>query len=296
MNGERRTSNVEHRTTHDAVRTTRDEKGFSLTEVLLSVGTLAIGMLFIAGVFPVAIHFATLTTERTLAATIADEAFAKVKLIATDPLVPIDPCDFAYIDFAPFEPLVSRKRDIAFPPIDGLPQLNILEFAYPSTVSDPDRKRYWWSAICRRQAPSQVQVTIFISRKTGAAKKYWARDVLNLADPLRLITIPRPVPVELPVTAVLGGALDRIAVNDAYLADTINETLFINAGSTIVDNATGQIYRVLERLDPPNANVIQLDRQWQGTPSGSVWVVPPPAPAGHGRSPCIAVYQKSIRL
>ena len=54
--------------------------GFSLIEVLLAVGIIAVGMLFIAGVFPVGIHFTTIASERTIAAVVADEAFAKIRL------------------------------------------------------------------------------------------------------------------------------------------------------------------------------------------------------------------------
>jgi hypothetical protein len=59
--------------------------GFSLTEVLLAVGTLAIGMIFIGGTFLTGIYFSTLSTERTIAALVADEAFAKIRLYGIDP-------------------------------------------------------------------------------------------------------------------------------------------------------------------------------------------------------------------
>jgi prepilin-type N-terminal cleavage/methylation domain-containing protein len=58
----------------------RKNNGFSLMEMLLSIGVLSVGMIFIAGVFPVAIHFSTVSTERTIAAVVADEAFAKIKI------------------------------------------------------------------------------------------------------------------------------------------------------------------------------------------------------------------------
>ncbi|MHC4240718.1 MAG: type IV pilus modification PilV family protein [Planctomycetota bacterium] len=54
--------------------------GFSLTEVLLAIGILAIGMVSIAALFPAAIHSSTTTSEPTVAAIVADEAFAKVRL------------------------------------------------------------------------------------------------------------------------------------------------------------------------------------------------------------------------
>ena len=40
------------------MRSNRLHKGFSLAEVLMAVGVLAVGMMFIAGSFPVGIHFA----------------------------------------------------------------------------------------------------------------------------------------------------------------------------------------------------------------------------------------------
>ncbi|MHC4537860.1 MAG: hypothetical protein ACYS6K_28340, partial [Planctomycetota bacterium] len=77
---------------------------------------------------------------------------------------------------------------------------------------------------------------------------------------------------------------------------TINiasEQMFINDGSTIADNQTGRLYRVLKR-DPVAPNIIVLDRPWLEGASSSVWVVPPPV--GGGRYPCISIYQKVIRF
>jgi len=67
--------------------------------------------------------------------------------------------------------------------------------------------------------------------------------------------------------------------------------MFINDGYTIVNNQSGQIYRVVER-DAARPNTIILDRPWvSGT---SAWVIPPPFDSG--RYPCIAVYQKVIKF
>jgi hypothetical protein len=96
----------------------------------------------------------------------------------------------------------------------------------------------------------------------------------------------RPIPVPVDVSVVAG------AGNENKLAITApDEQTFINGGSTIIDNRTGLIYRVLQRsADAPET--IVLDRPWQGTVADSVWVVPPPV--GGGKYPCIAVYQKVI--
>jgi type II secretory pathway pseudopilin PulG len=249
-------------------RTTNNEQkhnGFSLTEVLLAVGTIAVGMLFIAGVFPVAIHFTTIASERTVAAVVADEAFAKIRLygvIADFNSWPVPPA-VACVDF----------RDVA----NGV--INLDEFSYPS---DPNRdisdKQFYWSALCRlpegnylTNDPNRlVQVTVFVCRKVGRGSMYQG------------MPGDRPVPVSVGVVAIVAPDTLQIAQPE-----------FIGDGYTIVDNVSGQIYRVLER-DAVVPDRIILDRPWQGSDIGSVWVIPPPTSGG--RNPCIAVYQRVIRF
>ncbi|MGD0572180.1 MAG: hypothetical protein ABSB11_04085 [Sedimentisphaerales bacterium] len=221
--------------------------GFSLTEVLIAVGLLAVGMLFIAGAFPVSIHFTTVATERTIAPIVADEAFAKIKLYG----------GISYISTA-----------------------SNAEFAYPSTpTSDPNSKQYWWSAIFRSIDINDVQVTVFVSRRVGKNTAYYMRGSNSL------VSSSRPVPVFVSVSA--GGTADELLINDPLVPSN-----FINDGYTILDDTTGNIYRVLERYSA-SPNVIRLDKSWQGVPS-KVWVVPPPV--NSGRYPCIGVYQKVMRF
>jgi len=129
--------------------------GFSLTEILLAVGTLGIGMLFIAGTFLAGIHFSTISAEQTTAAIAADEAFAKIQLYS------INLTNLAADQLKPYEALRSIDPN---------------EFAYPSTNIDASHKQYYWSALCRlldsSTATRLVQVTIFVSRKVGSAASY----------------------------------------------------------------------------------------------------------------------------
>jgi type II secretory pathway pseudopilin PulG len=241
------------------MRNTQQYQGFSLTEVLLAVATLAIGMIFIGGTFLTGIHFATISTERTIAAVAADEAFSKIRLYGVnlnDPNLVVD-------QLTPFEALNT---------------IAVEEFAYPSTTNFAE-KQYYWSALCRQIGSDAtnklVQVTVFVSRKVGNNTTYPGG-------------VQRPMPVKVDVSTVSG------AGNEYML--TINvagEEIFINDGSTIADNQTGHLYRVLKR-DPATPNTIILDKAWLGNTSSSVWVIPPPV--GGGRYPCIAVYQKVIRF
>jgi len=249
------------------------QSGFSLTEVLLAVGTLALGMALIAGVFPVAVHFTTQTIERTTAAVVADEAFAKIKLYKID---------FTHTFWAgPPDPTLNC---IAFGNVTQYAALNttaITEYLYPSLNTNTNQQ-YSWSAICRLvNLPTRsVQVTVFVCRKIGRAAIYI--DPMNFLNPP--IAYPMPVPV-----AVSQNAPDELSINN------LNIKTFINDGYTIVDNETGRIYRVLERYKlATNDNIIQLDRPWVpgiNIPP-SVWVIPPPVNGGRG--PCIGVFQKVI--
>jgi prepilin-type N-terminal cleavage/methylation domain-containing protein len=241
--------------------------GFSLTEILIAVGILAVGMAFIAGVFPAGIYLTTIATERTIAAVATDEAFAKIRIydvnLASTQWPSSGPPAVQCVDF-------NEVSSVVIDPC---------EFEYPSTNTAAG-KQYYWSALCRRAAPDPnlVQVTVFVSRKTGPNLKYPAPPDGSSST----VDWPRPVKV-----GVSGTGNKELTINSGY------ET-FINDGYTIVDDATGRIYRVLERYKSPDDNTILLDGRWEGGALGLAWVVPPPA--GGGRYPCIAVYQKVIRF
>ena len=243
--------------------------GFSLTEVLLAVATLAIGMLFIAGTFLAGIYLTTVAAERTTAAVVADEAFAKIKLYGINPADP----NLGVGPLRRFENVAARRP------------VPVEEFAYPSTGLDISEKQYYWSALCQRvgsnaagRPPSRlVQVTVFVSRKTAGAASYQGG-------------AGKPVPMSVNVLASRG--------SNVLTQSPGANTTWINDGCTIVDDQTGQIYRVLQRRDPvPGAfpgPTIELDRPWEGAFGDRVWVVPPPI--GSGKDPCIAVYQKVMRF
>jgi len=218
-------------------------------EVLLAIGTLAMGMLFIASVFPAAIHLTTVATERTISAAVADEAFAKIQLY-----------DVNFIN-----PALQYTSQAPYQFVKLLQMADEREFAYPSTVGGFADKQYWWVALCRRVDLDNVQVTVFVCR-----------------TPVR-----QGMPVPLKVQVAYDPATGILEIPN------LMEISLINDGYTVVDDQTGQIYRVLERYGN-NLNLLRLDPPWQGGNSGRLWVTP--VPTNGGRYPCIAVYQKIMRF
>ena len=252
-------------------------------ETLLAVSTLAIGLIFVGGAFLTGIYLATVSTERTIATVAADEALAKIRLYN------LDPAAVDANEFTPHEELVDIPDS---------------EFLYPS---DPNSaSQYSWAALCKRMGAESrlVQIVVFVSRQAGTNARYWTRSSGTGAPDLEQGALPRPLRIKIGRDA--GAADDELTIEDDDTSDDADESKFVNGGATIVDDATGQIYRVLERYtDPPDR--IRLDRPWAGpaltAPADGdddeadpveVWVVPQPATGG--RSPFVAVYQEVLRF
>lgn len=248
----------------------------------MAVGTLAIGMTFVGGTFMTAIYFSTVSTERTIAAVAADEAFAKIRLYGLDPN-----------KTAPVPNEFRRYEQLATIPA--------WEFLYPSSVVENTERQYSWAALCKRVSAGsdRVQCTVFVSRKTGANSTYWMRQSGTAWPALAPSDLPRPLRVAIVKDATVP-ALDEVLLKDAVPGDTIDELAFVSDGSVLVDDGTGEMYHVLDRYaDAPDRIRLKLDRQWGGAaaplPTGGwVWVVPPAASGG--RNPVIGVYQQVVRL
>jgi hypothetical protein len=272
--------------------------GFSLTETLMAVGTLAIGLMFIGGTFMTGVYFATVSTERAIGVVAAEEGFAKMRLYGLDP---------------------DGVTTGGSRPYEQITTIPVAEFLYPSTpvetvaastlnggspVVDANAvaigpRQYSWAAVCRRMGGGSplVQCTVFVSRATGTGANwaYWVRKNGTTDLTLQTSELPRPVPVMIAWDAASLTA-PEVSLRDAVPTDRIDELTFVNDGATLVDDRTGQIYRVLERY-PDRPDRLRLDRPWVGAVAGSTgwaWVVP--AATTGGRRPVVGVYQKVIRF
>jgi prepilin-type N-terminal cleavage/methylation domain-containing protein len=230
--------------------------GFSLTEVLFAVGILTVGLLLIATMFPVGIYLTAVASERTMAAVVADEAFAKIQL-------------YGLKDSHNGDPNNCYDYETDGPPSSGI---DPGEFSYPSV--DPNgSSQYYWSAVYRKTqdntANGEYQITVFVARKTNPGLTYPG----SPAD--------RPTPFQ----------ISSVDVNNLQ----VSQAKYISPPTAIIDNANGQLYRVVKKEENiANKIVITFDRPWQGGNSATIWLIPPPQSGGKNAG--VEVYQRIMKF
>jgi prepilin-type N-terminal cleavage/methylation domain-containing protein len=170
------------------------KRGFTLVETLLALGVLAIGCLCVAGSFCVGIHFSSVATEQTMAAIVADEAFAKVRIFAGQDPNWLNNLPPFCVDF------------------NSTASIDPNEFFYPSTEGVP--QDYYWQALCRKAGPHTYQITVFSCRKIGARPASWLTEIP---------TLPTPQPTILDVGNDFGTRLG----DPAYIIEPLSGQLYI---------------------------------------------------------------------
>jgi prepilin-type N-terminal cleavage/methylation domain-containing protein len=231
--------------------------GFSLAEVLMAVGILSIGLMLIATMFPAALYLTTVASERTMAAIVADEAFAKIQLYGITGTPPSNVVDY-----------------------NNYTIMDHNEFSYPSV--DPcstELRQYYWSAVYKKADPNYL-FTVFVARKTSPSHMYYKG-----ADGG---SRPKVIDVNV-ITQASPADANQLTVQN------VAEAKYVNPPTIILDNATGKIYRVIDR----NNAIVTLDRPWEDVPASlpavdSIWLIPPPV--GGGKNADIEIYQEIIRF
>jgi prepilin-type N-terminal cleavage/methylation domain-containing protein len=261
--------------------------GFSLTEVLIATGILALGLVMIAMAFPVGVKLASIATERPVGVVTGNEALAKMRLYGilaftdlkwpanadTDPATTVDNTCTDYWQ-------VCANTAMTVNQIDD-------QRCYPSLVPQPDERRYYWSALVRRADTNtgEIQATVFVCRILGMGSTYYTA--------AGAATGKWPVPVKVQVQTITGKRQLKIVPSLAGNP----EYHFFKEGSMILEDSDGQICRVMEMEDldgDQNRDLILLDDYNGPATGGFVWVVPPAI--GSNRNPCIDVTQTIVTI
>jgi prepilin-type N-terminal cleavage/methylation domain-containing protein len=253
------------------------QKGFSLVEVLMATGILAMGLMLVAMAFPVGVKLVSVSTERTIGDAAIGEAVAKMRLYGvrafTDPnWSGVDP-NTACTDYE-----VVCATD-----------LPANERYYPSLVPMPEEKRYCWSILVRRADPNtnEVQTTVLVCRMMGMGAKYYDMD----APPLPNNDNSWPVPVRVQVQKI-GAGNRQLKIMPVLTGSP--EYNFFTEGCKIIEDTKGQICRVLELrdVDSDGKRDLILQDDYAGPTLSYVWVVPPAV--GGSRNPCISMWQSNL--
>lgn len=301
------------------------QHGFSLTEVLLATGVLAVGFALIATVFPVGIKLTTTAAERTIGPVAADEAAAKVRLYGLDLRDPVARggriglrdtqmrvFDRDILSDSTYQHLIgalpdglgltnddidARLREDAFYP--SLPEAFYMQNTH-------ENRQYCWRTLCMKSEahnnPQNVYLWTFVCRKTGQGGQYYGFTYDSVTDayvPVRDLDWPMPIPVAVVHNNDAPDVL-VIDVPNQRINFTIGELgRFFTDDARILDEVDGDVYRILERRDEDGDGIneiLVLDEDVikpgiQPTDE-TIWVVPPAL--GSGRNPCIGIYPQTI--
>ncbi len=268
----------------------RKNAGFSLTEVLMAAGILAIGFMLVAATFPVGVKLTAVSVEQTIAPVAADEAIAKIKLypplnLADNVFVPYDKNIVPAVAPLDADQTQTLLESEAFYPT--LKSFNPAQFSVNPNVityngfTEDQMPRYYWSALCREISATDVQVVVFVSRIAGYNVKYGPD---SSAYPLAIETeINNPVGTDT--------SFQVIEIDDTVAGYNNNKDHnYIVPGSKLVfidDLGNLHIAQVMQR----DATIITLTEKITVDPSASainkIWFVP--TAENSSRNPCIGV-------
>lgn len=290
------------------------QPGFSLTEVLLATGVLAIGFVLIATIFPAGIKLTAMAAEKTLAPAMSDEARAAVRLYDLNAEKLPSSGEIQSVLFsAEFLSDTSLKyffRRLIYPtpfdpensplPAEGTPLYENLiaevngqiasDSLYPSlspqyfSQNPAQTQRYCWRVLCRKDtnSPEGYQIHVFVCRWRKELRYYgFDYNKATGAFSPRESVHPKPVPVR--IRAENNNSRVSIEANQVVYDEPTCRQFFLE-GAWVVEDQNGYVYQIIN----VEGTTLVLNRKWQaGSGTSFLWVVPPAV--GSNRNPCIEV-------
>jgi prepilin-type N-terminal cleavage/methylation domain-containing protein len=237
---------------------------FSLTEVLIAAGILSIGIMLVATMFPAALYLTATASEKTMAAIVADEAFAKIQI-------------YGIVD-----PTRSTTRFVRYWQ-DMSDKIYKDEYVYPSFSGNA---QYSWVPLCKKLNSDPLDkrylVKVFVTRKTNPNQRFYTDATYSDANDW-------PVPVA-------NDSFTFTSPKYLTLTRSVEKDLINPPPSTIIiDNVSGRTFRIVRRDDM----VVTLDRDWDkdiNEPENILYMPAGIGPDGKpsGKNPDIEIFQRII--
>lgn len=240
----------------------------------MAAGILSVGIMLVATMFPAAIYLTTVASEKTFAAIVADQAFAKMRLYGIKTVS--DPNQTKI-----FRKYWEDMNDV----------IDFDEYTYPSFDG---KWQYSWVPLCKKlnDDPCDLQylVKLYVSRRTNPNQKFFSSGTLNSYSDM---------PIPLCVKVGYNRAKPKQLTIPKYLNNPVVEFVCPPPATAIVDNFSGGVFRIISKDDEDvTGETVTLDRSWDkdiGDPN-EIWLLPAAVidkkPAG--RNPDIEVFQKII--
>lgn len=272
-------------------------KGFTLVEVMLAAGILMIGLILVAGAFPLGIHMTTASTEKVVGSVVIDEAFAKIKLNCSPIDTSVPPKDRVW---------GIKTEKLSTESFESLENSSLLyqgrmsedDLSWPSVDTD-DGKHYYWSALLKRHhggSLTSAVAVVFVNRITGASAQYPDPD-----DPVgSRIVLPKPIRVPIVTSGLTADTMIKVlsVADDSATTDDEKELLeyipddavLVMIDGDTVNGGYGPLVLHVIDVDIIN-NIITLKEEISSDSINSYfWVVP--TAEDSTRNPLINVYQE----
>ena len=295
----------------------RRNSAFSLTEVLIAAGLLAMGFMLLFTLFPLGLKLTAKSTEATVSRlTIEEAVFNARQLLKSDLAKRVVIPTNRYIDFRTLywndknsNGVINDSEDLFVNDndnyeLDYSPYL----FLYPtaSNVADYDKK-FNASILIGHRSGDFAEIFIFASRRISLEAQYPAvvDSPLSLSNRPQVLTLP---------TAENATEYDSVPntwlkINTSHntVLDDIGLGAFVAAGSEIVvhksiPNTNAKIMTVVKVISPHEDGNHYLELSgpgsWKSQPSrsnfGDISFVPPAV--GSGRSAAVGLQRRTVRI
>ena len=284
--------------------------GFSLTEVLMAAGILAVGFMMLLTLFPLGLQLTAKQTEATIGTLAAREAFSNASMIMQSNLTQKLPVpnsgyeDFRSIFWTDNADGVIDDREGDYVAGNGDYELSYdpYLFLYPtaSDVSD-ENKKYNSAVLIGDLNGDYAEAIVFACRRVGTEANFpllVADDILTNAEHVgnRPSLLSLQIDNDFVDDAERGDLLKIHSTHDLVL-DTVGIDKFISLDSYIAADSTGNIYRVVGIQSGTGEYYIRINAGLTGAQReafGRIWFVPPAI--GANRSAAVDASRQTIKV